>query len=115
MNSIVKKRTDLHKLVFTDQALIEEFGFTHVWITAYPSIQFYTEWLDAGMANRGDDLDRLARQILKTETGEQLMPTDDDVIEYDVYEHIILLITQYLLKSKTKRLTQPDLQGGVNT
>lgn len=112
--SLVKSRKEIIKMDMTDEQVIEASGVTHFYMLKYPSLKQYTEFLDAGVKNDPVRIDSIARELLRDESGEQLLKAEDDIIDHEVYEHILMIITQYLLKLKTKKLTQTSQAGQSN-
>jgi nitrogen regulatory protein PII-like uncharacterized protein len=112
--SLVKSKKEVVKIELTDKDVIESCGVTHFYMTKYPSLALYTQFLDAGMKNDPEKIDSIARELLRDENGEKLLKEEDDVIDHEIYEHILVLVTQYLLKLKTKKLTQTSQAGTSN-
>jgi hypothetical protein len=104
--SLIKNKNEIIKLDLTDSQVIEMAEQDFVYITRYPSIKFYNDWIKAIVESQSENIDELAKSILKDEAGQPLLKTSDDVIQHDVYEHILTRITEYLVKSKTKISTQ---------
>jgi hypothetical protein len=104
--ALVKNKNEITKLTLTDPEVIELAEQDFVYITKYPSITFYNNWIKSIVENSASDIDSLAHEILKDEIGGPLLKKADDVIQHEVFEHILTKITEYLVKSKTKNSTQ---------
>jgi hypothetical protein len=90
--------------MFTEQTIIDlAEGIDHVFITEFPTVQQYSDWIEAAVKADITKMDNIARQLIKNERGELLLKEPDDIIPIDIYEHILYNITQYFLKSKTKK------------
>lgn len=109
--SLVKSKTEVVKIPFTEQHIIDlADGIDHIYILRYPSMSIYADWLNAASKSDLGMLDVVARKLITDERGELLLKTENDVVQHDVYEHILVLITEYFLKSKTKNSTPSDQQ-----
>jgi hypothetical protein len=104
--SLVKNNKEITKLMLTDPTVIELAEQDFVYITKYPSVKFYSNWIKSIVDNDADQLEALAVDILKDQQGAPLLKNPEDVIQHDVFEHILTKVTEYLVKSKTKNLTQ---------
>lgn len=104
--SLVKNKNEITRLELTDPAVIDMAEQNFVYITRYPTIKFYNDWIKAIVENETSAIDVMAQSILKDEAGQPLLKQPDDVIQHEVYEHILTRITEYLVKSKTKTSTQ---------
>jgi hypothetical protein len=104
--ALVKNKNEITRLMLTDPTVIELAGQDFVYITKYPSITFYNDWIKSIVENNATDIDNLAHEILKDEAGQPLLKNPDDIIQHEVFEHILTKITEYLVKSKTKNSTQ---------
>jgi hypothetical protein len=104
--SLIKNRNETTKLALTDSQVIELAEQDFVYISRYPSVKFYNDWIKAIVNSDAETIDKMAQSILKDEAGEPLLKNPDDIIQHEVYEHILTRITEYLVKSKTKTSTQ---------
>ena len=104
--ALVKNKNEITKLKLTDPEVIELAEQDFVYITKYPSITFYNNWIKSIIDNDAGNIDQLANEVLKDENGQSLLKNPDDVIQHQVFEHILTKITEYLVKSKTKNSTQ---------
>ena len=104
--ALVKNKNEITKLELTDPQVIELAEQDFVYITKYPSVRFYSDWIKAIVENDAEAIETMAKEVMKDEKGGPLLKSEDDVIQHEVFEHILTKITEYLVKSKTKNSTQ---------
>jgi len=104
--SLVKNKNEILKLELTDPKVIEIAEQDFVYISKYPSIKLYNDWIKAIIESDAEKIDAMAQSLLKDEQGQPLLKNPDDIIQHDVFEHILTKITEYFVKSKTKNSTQ---------